>query len=263
MIKLGLVQAAACKDTQENLQTLSRFVMEASREGCEAVCFPECFLTGYDPEECAALAVARNADCILHTAELAKQYAVDILTGFMEKGQDACFITHGIFRKDGSCDFYRKTHLGKKESLYFAPGDSLPVFPLSCGLRVGFQLCVETHYPEITQTLTLQGAEVVFAPHAVPRVSGDRQKIWGKYITARSYDNRIYMACCNLWDETRFGGGCLVTDPRGEIEAACFTDFEGLLTFTVSRELVARYRTPGDKRHTHFYPAKRRPELYK
>lgn len=188
---------------------------------------------------------------------------MDILVGFMEREEDRCFITHGLFRRDGDRCFYRKTHLGQKEQRFFTPGDALEVFFLTCGLRIGLQLCVETHYPEITQTLALKGAEVIFAPHAVPRAAGDRQRIWSKYIPARSYDNRVYMACCNLWDEGRFGGGCLVSDPQGEIAACAFGPGEALLSCEVHREAVAPYREAAGKYAARFYPAKRRPELYR
>ncbi len=262
MTKIGLVQATACENAAENVQTLAKFVREAAEAGCEAVCFPECFLTGYLPKKAEALAIPADSPVLQQVSDLAVSSGVDILAGFMEKEKAGCFITHGIFRKDGTRAHYRKSHLGSRERLYFLPGEALEVFVLSNGLRVGIQLCVETHYPEITQTYALRGAEVVFAPHAVPRVSGERKKIWGKYIFARSYDNRVYMACCNLWDPDRFGGGCLVTDPRGEETAAYYGEEPHLLVCHIDREALARYRTPGTKRSVHYYPAKRRRELY-
>ena len=262
MIRLGLVQATAAADVEKNLETLTRFAWEGRDAGCEAVCFPECFLTGYRPETAADTAISGTGPELAAVSAVAVETGVDLLVGFAERWEAGISIAHGLFRRDGTREIYRKTHLGKKESRYFLPGDRLEVVSLSCGLRMGWQMCVETHFPEITQTLALKGAEVIFAPHGAPRVSGPRQQIWGKYIPARSYDNRVYMACCNLWDPERFGGGCLVTDPRGEIQTSCYEEKEALLTFAVDRELLARYRTPGDKRSTHYYPGKRRKELY-
>lgn len=262
MVRIGLVQASSECSTQENLKSLAHFAAMAAESGCEVVCFPECFLTGHAPEEAAVRCVDANAPLLQEVCVIARQFSIDILAGFMEREGDRHFITHGLFRRDGSREYYHKSHLGKTERLFFTPGDRMEVFTLSCGLRIGLQLGVETHFPEITQTLALRGAEVVFSPHAVPRVSGDRKKVWGKHIHARSYDNRIYFACCNQWDETRCGGGCLVTDPRGETTAACFEDTPQLLTADIDRHLIARYRTPGDMRATHFYPGKRRRELY-
>ena len=261
MSRIGLVQAAACHDISVNLDAVGRFAREAATLGCEVLCFPECFLTGYAPGDAGTLSVCTGSPHLLRISGIAGECGVDLLVGFMERADDAFYITHGIFRRDGSREFYRKTHLGRKESRYFAPGDALKVYSLSSGLRIGFQLCVETHYPEITQTLALKGAEVVFAPHAVPRVSGERQRIWEKFIPARSYDNRVYMACCNLWDPDRFSGGCLVTDPGGETVSACYEAGARLLTCEIHRELVTRYRTPGNTRAARFYPSSR-PELY-
>lgn len=261
MIHIGLVQAAACRDISANLDTMRRFVREASRKSCQAICFPECFLTGYIPEEADHLAISADSPILQQISEAAAEYSIDILAGFMERDGAAFFITHGLFRRDGTRDCYRKTHLGSREKLHFTPGSSLDVFPLSCGIPIGIQLCVETHYPDITQTLSLRGAQLIFAPHAVPRVSGDRWEIWSKYIPARSYDNRVFMACCNLWD-TRFGGGCLVTGPRGEVCGSCFEDREALLVCPIDETLTASYRDSEVRRSAHFFPVQRRTELY-
>lgn len=254
MTTIALVQAAACRD-------LNRYALRAAEAGCEAVCFPEAFLTGYCPEEAESRAIPWDSAPIEAVSRLAQETGIDILAGFLEREAGKFYISQGIFRKDGTKARYRKTHLGSREKAFFTPGDCLPVFRLSSGLQVGFQLCMETHFPEITQTLALKGAQVIFAPHAVPRVSGSREVIWGKYIPARSYDNRVYMACCNLWDD-RYGGGCLVTGPRGEVCASRYEDAPGMLVCSIDRALTASFRDRALHRSAHFYPAQRRRDLY-
>ena len=187
---------------------------------------------------------------------------MDLLVGFMEQEEHQYFLTHGIWRANGTADFYRKTHLGARESEIFCPGDGLEVFSLSCGLRIGFQICVETHFPEITQTYSLRGTEVIFAPHASPLSAEKRRELWEKYIPARSYDNRVYMACCNLLDPVRFGGGCMATDPRGEVIASSFEHRPGLLCFDADSERIRTYHRCDSGRNHHYYPGRRRPELY-
>lgn len=262
MLTLGIAQLPCNGNLKENLESILEFATIAKENGCSAVCFPECALTGYSPEHAASQAIPHDDDSLQTLSSFAFNHSIDLIVGFMERHSDVYHITHGIFRADGTKDFYRKSHLGQKEQLYFTPGNHLLLFSLSCGLTVGFQLCMETHFPEISQTLALRGAELIFAPHAVPKVSGDRKKIWTKYIPSRSYDNRVYVACCNQCDSDRFGGGCLVTDPRGEVLTSYYEETPHLLTFTVDRDLVSRYRTPGDKRSTHYYPSRRRTELY-
>ena len=204
----------------------------------------------------------RSHPLLLQLAALARSLEMDLLVGFLEKADGRLYVTHGIWRADGTSQFYRKTHLGQKEQDVFSGGDRLEVFSLSCGLRIGIQLCVETHFPEITQTYSLGGADVIFAPHASPMAAERRRKLWAKYIPARSYDNRVYMACCNLWDSEGFGGGCLVTDPGGDVLAASFENAPGLLTFEIDPERIRSYHCPNPGRNHHYYPGRRHPELY-
>lgn len=262
MVRLGLVQASAGSDAAENLNTVRRFAAEGKAAGCAAICFPEAFLTGYDPDRAAELALQKDHPIFQEIAVLARNLEMDLLVGFMEKAENRLFLTHGNWRSDGVCFFYRKTHLGQKEQTIFCPGDKLEVFSLSCGLRIGIQLCVETHFPEITQTYSLKGAEVIFAPHASPMDPEKRRNLWTKYIPARSYDNRVYMACCNLRDSGRFGGGCMVTDPGGEIQLSSFENAPGLLTFDADPDRVRTYHSSDRDRNHRYYPARRRPELY-
>ncbi len=262
MIKIAVVQEYAHEYLLNNLETTQQYASEAAQSGCSVICFPECYLTGYHPEKVMSHAIALNTPVLQLVSTIAMENTIDILVGFMEKSDNSFYITHGLFRKDGTRDYYRKTHLGQREKAVFSSGKELKILSLTNGTKIGIQLCVETHYPEITQTLALRGAEVVFAPHAVPRISGNREEIWRKYIPARSYDNRIYMACCNLWDHTHFGGGCLVTGPRGEVISACFDDKAFLLSCEIDEDLISSFRTLENKRSAHFYPSLRRPELY-
>lgn len=262
MITIGLVQAQACEDMAANLETVRRYAAEAADAGCQVLCFPECFLTGYAPARVSELAVAADSAAVGELLKIAAQYTTDLLVGFMERASQGFYISHGLFRPDGSMHIYRKTHLGQREQQHFIPGDCLPVFSLTSGIKIGLLLCVETHYPEVSQTLSLRGAQILFAPHAVPRISGDRETIWKKYIPARSYDNRIFMACCNLWDPQRFGGGCLVTGPRGETVAACYEDRASLLLCPVEPSAADAFRDPAAARSRHYFPALRRKELY-
>jgi predicted amidohydrolase len=263
MIKCGIVQAGSVSEVQQNIEKLKKYVTEAKEKECAVICFPEAFLTGYVPQMVSELSVMKDSNYIQQVSDIARQYCMDVLVGFMEQDyKNEYYLTQGIFRGDGSSVYYRKTHLGQREQEVFATGEKLSVFELSCGLKVGIQLCVETHFPEITQTLSLRGAEIVFAPHAVPRRAGSRNSIWSKIIPARSYDNRVYMACCNLWDEEKFGGGCLVTDPAGEVVVSYYKEQEGLVCFEVDREKVRSYHEGNGSMKKRYYPELRRVELY-
>ena len=66
------------------------------------------------------LSISPDDPIFVELSSLAKNMEIDILVGFMEAGKTSCYVTHSIFRPNGSTDFYRKSHLGKKEQLYFS-----------------------------------------------------------------------------------------------------------------------------------------------
>lgn len=253
MFKFGIVSAQTTADIHKNIETIAYYAQKAQDTECTALCFPECFLTGYSREQAHSRAVPMDSETCDLVSELAFQYDMDLLVGLMERDEDDFYINHTIFYRNGKIRSYRKTHLGTRESEIFSAGNSLTVYPLSCGVKIGFQLCAETHFPEITQTLALQGASIIFAPHAVPSIAGNRETLWNKYIPARSYDNRVYMACCNLLGDDRYNGGLLVTAPDGEILVSSYKNVPELITFEVDPEKDWK---------KHFFPDKRRPELY-
>lgn len=255
-MQIGVVQAPPGMDTAE------QYIREAREKGCRVVCFPEAFLTGYDSSRAEFIALSEENEKIQKLILLAQEYEMDILMGFIEKRKGCFYLTHGIWGADGTVQFYRKTHLGEKETEIFTPGNQIQVYSLSCGLKIGFQICMETHFPEITQKLSLEDAEVIFAPFAVPGTPQRRREIWSIVMPARSYDNRLYMASCNLWDGRHFYGGCMVTDPFGKVVAEDFGNEEGLLTFEYERHKVRMFHEANPSMKYRYYPAKRRPDLY-
>lgn len=260
MIICGLVQAASSDSLFENVYKIKTIAKEAEEQNCNVLCFPEAFLTGYSSKNAKELAITKDNRVFKIISGLSMEHNMDLLIGYLEKTETeegpVLYITHDIFTTNGQRYSYRKTHLGDREKEVFTEGNSLDVFTLSCGITAAIQLCVENHYPDITRTYSLKGADIVFAPHAVPRVAGDREKIWSKFIPARSYDNRVYMACCNQW------GGCFVTDPAGEVVTSYFGEEEKLLCFALEQEKVEKYYDGSDKMSARYYPSKRRPELY-
>ncbi len=279
IIRIGIVQTGSVPgNPEQNLQILHQFMQQAKEAGCSAVCFPEGFLTGYDPGHAREYAIQQDDPSLRAVSGMAAEFDIDILTGYMEvsgasSGSSPVFyINHSVFYPDGSVLPYRKTHLGDKERSVFKAGDRLAVFPLSCGLTAGFQVCVECHFPEITQTLSLRGAQVVFSPFASPGTAEDRARIWRTIIPARCYDNRVYLSCCNQVGPRpsadpndpvpEFAGGCLACGPDGQIIAENFGGNSSLLAFEADTALLQRYRSEDPSMKFRYFPAKRRPELY-
>ena len=259
---LAVAQISAGTCLEHNYAIVKNLAFQAQAKGCQALCLPEACLTGYDPARVAERSLETNSPYLERLSRLVQGLGMDLLVGFQEREGESYYLTQALFLANGQRKYYRKTHLGARESKFFTPGTLLPVYELSCGLKIGIALCVECHFPELVQTLALDGAELVFAPHAVPSRAGSRQMVWSRYINTRSYDNRLYMACCNLWDGVSYGGGCLVTGPDGAEISSCYSSGERLLTFAVDQDLITMYRKNASM-GSRFYPVLRRRDLYR
>lgn len=267
--RIALVQMnAQLGKISENLKKTELFVKQAAAQQADIICFPELSVPGYARAGSGSYAEEIPGPTGHRLAQLAQQHNITILAGIAEKSAagNKPFISQLVAMPDGTVDKYRKTHLGKSEQAYFSAGDQLPVFKTDKA-TFGVQICWDLHFPEITTIMSLNGAEIIFAPHASPRIAGNRREMWLKYLTARAYDNTVYVAACNLigfnGDSTDFSGGTLVIDPKGNVIAEDFNDQEGLLIADLDAQLVneIRYQKRTGMKHI-FYLRSRRPELY-
>lgn len=267
-LRIALVQMqAVIGDVEGNLRKLAFFTEKAAREKVEIICFPELCVQGYHRERAATLSEpvpGRSTDFV---SRLARTLNITILFGLAEQSPGSRpYITHVLAFPDGRVEKYRKTHLGKSELPYFSPGDRLPVFATEKAC-LGVEICWDLHFPEVTTVLALKGAEVIFAPHASPSIVGNRRDIWLKYLSARAYDNSLFVAATNLvgpcGEGQEFCGGALVLDPKGNVVAEDFGGRESILVADLDAALlntIRRNESPS-MRHS-FYLQFRRPELY-
>ena len=168
------------------------------------------------------------------------------------------FNTAYVFDREGACvAAYDKTHLftpmGEHE--YFTPGDHLCTFTLD-GVRCALIICYDLRFPELTRSLTLAGAELLFVPAEWPAV---RMLHWQTLNRARAIENQIFLACCNgcgTAGETVYGGHSAVYDPWGEVLAEAGAEEEIILAdcdFSIKEQIRNSINVFRD----------RRPELYK
>ena len=289
-MRIGLVQAIfPAGQLAENYKTITNFARQAQAAGVELLCFPELALTGYcrttakdldfaavekyvGVQSCqAAKGAAKTLLAIAfckNLRDLARQLKLTLVVGAVEKAADKLYITTYICDRDGKIYHYRKTHPGKRETEIFAAGAELPVFILADGTKLGILSCSDNHYPEAAQTLALQGARLILAPFAVPGKLAERAKIWSKYLVARAYDNRVFVAAVNQLGVTAggktFAGGAVIYNPQGEVTAENFTGASVLLVADINMAAAEKFWQPRDGGdHNLCFPLVRKPELYK
>jgi predicted amidohydrolase len=251
-------------EIETNLRKTAHFVEEASARGAEIVCFPELSVSGYTLHEPGRIYSPGKKEAIIRGVEkLAKDRNILILAGLVEpEGEGKPFISHIAAGPDGFVGLYRKTHLSPPEREVFRQGEELKTF--SCGsIRFGIELCYESHFPEISTTLSLRGAEILFLPHASPRGTPEEKlQSWSRHLPSRAFDNTVFVVACNQAGtpagRTSFPGTAMVLDPAGRVIASRAEEAEGMLLAELRSDSMAQAR---GHRMRYFLPS-RRPELY-
>lgn len=251
-------------ESKKNIASMEKWVTLAKKEKADIICFPEMNITGYS-----------NCDEIRNSAEpipgpstkvllkLANINNIVILAGLVEKKKkDRFFVSHIVVKPDGSVGVYRKLHISPPERQVFTPGNEMVLFNIH-GLVFGIQLCYDTHFPELSTCMAMQGADVIFMPHASPRgTPGAKYKSWMRHLPARAYDNGVFIVACNQAGNNEngleFPGICVVIGPSGEI---IDRDVSGKETMMVKDLKASDLEYVRGHRMRYFLP-NRRPELY-
>ena len=250
--------------TQQNLARMLPWIEKAKEEGANLICFPELNVTGYstdpvikDSAETIPGTISRQLEQMARTAEIV------ILAGMAEKDENGrLFACHLVVSPAGISGVYRKLHIAPPERTLFSPGNRVPVFKFT-GLNLGVQLCYDAHFPELATRMAVDGADVIFMPHASPRGTPP-QKLdsWMRHLTARAFDNGVFIVACNQVGENQkgldFPGIALVIGPSGDVLKKNISGNEAMIVADLKADVLAAVR---GHRMRYFLP-NRRPELY-
>ena len=247
-------------DSAYNFAHAEELVRKAAADGADVVMLPETWNLGFFPRENLAELADPNGEKVQSLfGTLAREVRVNIVAGsaVTVRGEKV-FNTAYVFDREGACvAAYDKTHLftpmGEHE--YFTPGDHLCSFTLE-GVRCGIIICYDLRFPELTRSLVLQGADLLFVPAEWPAV---RMLHWKTLNRARAIENQIFLACCNgcgTAGETVYGGHSAIDDPWGSVLAEAG---EGEEIITADCDLSIKEQI----RNSINVFRDRRPELYK
>lgn len=271
--KIALAQINAIPSNKDlNLQKISKFVTEAAKEKAKIICFPELSTCGYHRNLPINLSENIMGFTSIKLLKMSKDKNIVIIAGMLEKDRNNTYITQVIAFPDGKIEKYRKTHLGKYERKKYSPGQNLPIFKTKDTqyqvetVNFGIGICYDLHFPEVVSSLSIQGAHIIFAPHASPIPIKKRFEIWEKYMGARAYDNRVYLVACNLIGNNgykKFGGGIGIWDPFGNLVKKYTKENEGILSFDVDFDILDNIRkNKSEHMKTPFFLKDRRTDLY-
>ncbi len=265
MIKAALVVQNCPAGTYEiNLESTRNFICLAIEKGARIIVFPEMNLTGYVANN-DILSISRYVtdDMLNLFIDMAIYSKITILVGLAEKTPDkSIYASHFVFNPDGSFGVYRKIHTSPFEKKYFSAGNKISIFN-SHDLIFGVQLCYDAHFPELSKSMALKQADVIFIPHASPRGSSqEKYYSWIRHLRARAFDNGLYIAALNQTGDNGkglfFPGLCLLIGPDGNVIYKSIDDSEGVHIITIDKTVLNNVRSHPMK---YFLP-NRRADLF-
>ncbi len=259
-----VISNARVGHTSQNLAQIADRVQTAAKEGASLVCFPEMCITGYHIapfiRDCAE---PLPGPAFRQLQTLSKTSGIGILAGMAERdASGSVHATHLFLQPGGVSGKYRKTHLGPPEQAVFKAGGEVPVFD-SESLRLGIQLCYDAHFPELSTTMALKGAEAIFIPHASPGGTPEAKlDSWMRHLPARAFDNGVFIIACNQTGDNgaglSFPGVGLVLGPSGSVLAS----YTGGQAHMMLVDLKSADLSAVRKHRMRYFLPHRRPELY-
>lgn len=249
---------------QDNLDRVAHWTKIAKQKQVDVICFPELNVSGYSVAEQIRLIAERVPGPVSEAlSRLAKAQNIVILAGMAEMDEDGLiYASHLVMHPDGAVGVYRKLHIAPPEKAILTPGNRIPLFETQ-SLRFGLQLCYDAHFPELSTQMAVDGAEVLFIPHASPRGTPEEKILsWMRHLPARAYDNSVFVIACNQTSDNkgglRFPGIAVAFGPDGRLLAKTVADKEDLLIVDLKECDFKRVR----QNRMHFFLPHRRTDGY-
>lgn len=262
-LRVGLVcMHSAVGTVSENLSAHLHYIDEAVGKGVELLCFPELSLTGYAMPGSTEFGLSEDSPEIMMIVESTLGKGISVCFGYVDEEDH---IVQAVAYEGKIIGRYCKTHLGEREAPLAKAGDEFPIIEIPQA-NIGIILCWESHFPEIAGTYALKGADVLLIPTASGLGAERRKNAWDKTLSARAYDNTVFVCACNACGDngrgTVFGGGRTAYDPRGNILKEDYSG-EGMTVVDLDASVLVPIRSPGYRTMKDLYFLdKRRPELY-
>lgn len=209
MFRIALSNLRFPPSPEESITLAEQAIAQASLEGADLICFPECFIPGYraigkpiPPPDPQFLERAWAA-----VAEAAGKARIAVILGTERMVDGALLITALVINPDGTiAGFQDKVQIDPSEEATYTAGSGRRVFETG-PLTFGISICHEGwRYPETVRWPARRGAQIVFHPHFheaepggyVPSTFADPQNTFHeKAILCRAAENTCYVATVN------------------------------------------------------------------
>ncbi len=260
------VQNSVCGMFEDNLLKCIKLTDMAAEQGASIVLFPEMNLTGYTSrEKLLSIAVPLSEELVATLQNISIEKSITIVAGLAHKElNNKIYASHFAIMPDKSFFIYKKIHPAPPEKQAISQGEKIEISQLrSKKLKFGIQLCYDAHFPQLSTSMAVKGADLIMIPHASPRgTSEEKYRSWMRHLKARAFDNGVFIAACNQTGENgnglSFPGVAVVIGPDGKVISKYTENKEGLLVSKLSARHLDNIRNHKMK---YFLP-NRRDDMY-
>jgi predicted amidohydrolase len=267
------IQNTATPDLAHDIAVLSGMIREAAAGGAAFVATPE-YCAGLDTRDGKLFPVAHEESqhpAIPAFAALARDLEIWLLIGSVGvKAPDGRILNRSyMFDRHGQIAArYDKIHLfdidlgeghSYRESATIAAGANAVLAPCVEG-SIGLSICYDIRFPHLYRAYAQVGAEMLAAPAAFTRVTGEAH--WHVLQRARAVENGAYVLspcqCGTLSGGAECFGHSLIVDPWGRV-LADGGERPGIIMAKIDLALVAetRRRIPSLRHDRVFAPPSR------
>ncbi|MBX2895650.1 MAG: carbon-nitrogen hydrolase family protein [Cyclobacteriaceae bacterium] len=238
-MKLALAQTKPVTgNVNANLAMHEQFIVNAVTLGADAIFFSELSLTGYEPAQAEALAIAPTDVQLKLFQELSNQYTITIAVGAPLKTPAGTIISLLIFQPGKSVLVYGKQYLHPDEEPWFIPGKNIPPILIK-GCWVQLAICYELSVEEHFNTTMSAKPDVYIA--SVAKFSKGIEPSYKRLVSiASTRIHALFVNAVGAADNGVCAGGSAVWNKKGELLASLGVAEEGLLIFDTTTESITR-----------------------
>jgi len=256
-MKVAAIQQRCVGEVVANLKGAFALIEEAADLGARLVVLPELFAYLFFPKgwDHAAFELAQpvDGDIVTRCRNVASARSIWLVVPFFERDlyQDRYFNSLVLLDPRGALvGIYRKLHVPltstNYERRYFSPGNLGVLVHDVEGLRVGFGICYDRHFPELARACVSRGAQLLVYPSSSLRTPerdgvGNRCPAWEATFVTRAVDNAAYVLTASragVEDDVPYIGRSLAVDPAGAICGTLADEEAAVLVIDVDTQAV-------------------------
>ncbi len=162
-MRIATYQPACTSDEAEAVACLRIALSEAEAAGVDLLCFPECYIGGYFPNDREATARASyevRSPAFEALLQRVGAFETTLVVGIAERRGEHLFNTALVVAQGRLVGRYAKA---RPNEAFFQAGHAFPVFDIA-GTQVGINICNDANYQEIARAVATAGAEGIVMP---------------------------------------------------------------------------------------------------